>query len=399
MRDRFKNARTVTVMSTGHMTTHWYTGLLMILVPYLQKTFSLSFAEVGLLISLRSLAGATGNITSGFIADFLGRRSSILVFSLAGIALCWLMVSLSHSFFALIVFLTTAWMFSNLWHAPSMSILSEAYPEKKGFVFGIHGAAAHVGQSLSPLIAGFLISYAGWRFAVRVSLAPAVLTALLVVLVLPSLQIANYGKKKGSDFLGLVKNHLLKNRALLAVCVVTGLRTMAQRGLETFLALFLARKMGLGPTWVGFYLMVLLIASTFPEPFMGWLSDYFGRKWLLFVCFTVSGLAVIGITLAKPGLPALAGLALLGLFLYSIRPILFALAMDITPPEIGASTISYVFTWSQTFSAIAPIVGGFLADAFGITFALYFIAFLLLTATVLVTVLMKVYYYPECAKL
>ncbi|MBW2439720.1 MAG: hypothetical protein JRH12_04540, partial [Deltaproteobacteria bacterium] len=74
---------------------------------------------------------------------------------------------------------------------------------------------------------------------------------------------------------------------------------------------------------------------------------------------------------------------LLGFFHYSLRPIIFAFALDVTPPEIGATTVSYVFAWNQTFSAISPILGGFLADAFGIRYAMFFIAGLTLTAALI----------------
>ena len=71
-----------------------------------------------------------------------------------------------------------------------------------------------------------------------------------------------------------------------------------------------------------------------------------------------------------------------------LRPIIFAFALDVTPPTIGATTVSYVFAWNQTFSAISPLVGGFLADAFGVRYAMYFIAALTLTAA-LVACLVK----------
>ena len=53
------------------------------------------------------------------------------------------------------------------------------------------------------------------------------------------------------------------------------------------------------------------------------------------------------------------------------------------PLEIGATTISFVFTWNQILSAISPLLGGLLADAFGIQFALYLISLLSLTAALL----------------
>ena len=66
-----------------------------------------------------------------------------------------------------------------------------------------------------------------------------------------------------------------------------------------------------------------------------------------------------------------------------LADIVFAFALGVTPPEIGATTVSYVFAWNQTFSAISPLIGGFLTDAFGTRSAMYFIAGLTLTAALI----------------
>jgi MFS family permease len=158
---------------------------------------------------------------------------------------------------------------------------------------------------------------------------------------------------------------------------------MGQKGIETYLALFITDKIGLNPVWVGFYLSILTFSSTFPEPLIGWLSDHIGRRSILWIGLTLSGVSVIAITLVSPGWPLILCVAFLGFFHYSLRPIIFAFALDVTPPEIGATTVSYVFTWNQVISAISPLVGGLLADAFGIQFALYLVAFLSLSAALL----------------
>jgi len=385
--DSVRKTRSAVLLSLGHMTTHWYVGVLMVVLPYLKKDLSLTFTEVGLLMSVRSLAGALGNATSGIIADFGGKRTFMLVLSVAGVGFCWFFVGFAQSYLLLLILFPLAALSSNLWHAPAMSILSEAYPERKGFTLGIHGAAANLGQSISPLVVGLLITYLGWRTAVKVNTSPATLTAILLAVMLPGLGILEAKKRTRGEFIQLLKNQILKNKTLFFISLISASRTMGQRGIETFLALFLAGRLGLSPVLVGAYISILTVSSTFPEPLMGSLSDHIGRKSILWISFTVSGLSVIAITLVKSGAPLIASLVLLGFFHYSLRPIIVAFALDVTPPEIGGSTISYVFTWNHSLSALAPIVGGLLADAFGIEFALYFIGFLSLTAAVLVSML------------
>ena len=232
-----------------------------------------------------------------------------------------------------------------------------------------------------------LIAYLGWRTAVKLNITPALLGAILLAMLLPGLKILELKKKTRGEFIQLLKNKLLRNKTLFFLCLISAFRTMGQRGIETFLALFLAGHLGLSPVWVGAYISILTVSSTFPEPLIGWLSDHIGRKSILWTSFTISGLSVLAITLVNPGIPLIVSMVLLGFFHYSLRPIIFAFALDLTHPEIGGSTISYIFTWNQSLSALAPIAGGFLADAFGIKFALYLTAFLSLTAAVLVSIL------------
>ena len=375
-----RRAKTLVLMSFGHLVSHWYIGVFMLVLPLIKKDFMLSFTEVGFMISLTSLAGAMGNSTSGIIVDLIGKRHLILITSTIGLGICWLSVGFAHAYALLLVLFPMAALFNNLWHAPSMSILSEAYPERRGFALGIHGAAANIGQSVSPVLVGLLITYFGWRTSIKSHLALSALAALMLILFLPKLGIFESVKKARAVFWELVRSKLLRNRALLLISVISALRTMAQRGIETFFPLYLADQIGLNPVWVGFYLSILTFSSTLPEPAMGWLSDQIGRRSILWISLMLSGLAIIALTRVPTGIPLMLCMAFLGFFHYSLRPIIFAFALDVTPPEIGATTVSYVFTWNQVISSISPLLGGFLADAFGIQFALYLVAVLSLIA-------------------
>ena len=375
--------KTLALICCGHMVGHWYIGVLMLVLPILKADLQLTFTQVGLIIALRSLAGAFGNTTSGLIVDLVGRRNLILTISAAGMGIFWFAVGFAQDYLFLLIVIPLATTCSNLWHAPAMSALSETYPDRKGFALGMHGATANLGQAISPLVMGLLITWLGWRTALKLNFLPGLLMAVLLVVFLPRLGAFDFKRKTKAAFLKLLTEKIIKNPALLLISIVSAFRTMGQRGIETFLALFLADKVGLDPVWIGLYLSILTFSSTFPEPLIGWLSDHIGRSAILMISLTMSGLAVVAITLVPPGLPLMISVGLLGFFHYSLRTIIFAYALDVTPPEIGATTISYVFAWNQTFSAISPLVGGFLADAFGIRYAMYFIAALTVIAALI----------------
>ncbi len=77
-------------------------------------------------------------------------------------------------------------------------------------------------------------------------------------------------------------------------------------------------------------------------------------------------------------------LALVGFFLYSISPVLNAWALDMAPPDLGGTSIGILFGAQALLGALAPVVGGALADAYGLKAAFYFIAASILAANLLV---------------
>jgi MFS family permease len=76
------------LMACGHGTTHWYAGLLSVILPLMVKDLGFSYTQVGLLMTGRALFGAGGNIATSIAADLGGRRKGMLVLSVSAVALC-----------------------------------------------------------------------------------------------------------------------------------------------------------------------------------------------------------------------------------------------------------------------------------------------------------------------
>jgi FSR family fosmidomycin resistance protein-like MFS transporter len=78
------------------------------------------------------------------------------------------------------------------------------------------------------------------------------------------------------------------------------------------------------------------------------------------------------------------GLAVLGFFLYAVRPVIWAWVLDLSPKELGGSTVSF-FSGSQSLlSSLSPVICGFIADRWGILTAFYFLASTVLLANLIV---------------
>jgi MFS family permease len=78
------------------------------------------------------------------------------------------------------------------------------------------------------------------------------------------------------------------------------------------------------------------------------------------------------------------GLAFLGFFLYAVRPVIWAWVLDLSPKELGGSTVSFFSGAQSLLSSLSPVICGFIADRWGILAAFYFLAATVLIANFIV---------------
>jgi MFS family permease len=96
------------------------------------------------------------------------------------------------------------------------------------------------------------------------------------------------------------------------------------------------------------------------------MSDRFGRKPVMVFGLLAAGAVMVALTPLRAGLLFLVALFGIGLFLFSMRPVIFAYLADIVPPELGATSVGVLFTANMAFSALAPVVAGLVSDHFGL---------------------------------
>lgn len=367
------------LLAAGHASTHWYAGVLSALLPWIREDLGLTYAQIGLLMTGRALLGACGNVATSIAADLGGRRRNILIGSVFMVALCYILVGMSTSLLMLLLFGSMAAMASNAWHPPAMSLLGERFPDRRGYALGWHGTGANLGQTISPLVVGAMLSFMSWRATLYVNIWPGLLMGLLLLWLLPMLDddhLARRAKGYWSD----LKSGLVYNTAVMKVAVLSILRTMGQQGFQTFLPLYLAESLHFSPALVGVGLSIMTFSGSWLEPLSGLLSDRIGRKPILLISLLLSALAVWSLTLVSGVWLPLLLVGLIGLLHLSLRPIIMAFAMDVTPSGIGASTIGFVFSVNQLFSAFTPLMTGYLADVYDLKTAFYVFAVLTLIA-------------------
>jgi MFS family permease len=298
---------------------------------------------------------------------------------------------------------------NNLWHPTAIPLLGSMFPKRKGLALSLHGMGGNVGDALAPLAVGALLTTLSWREIVVLNVVPGAAMSMLILFFLgtmtfapklkakPSVEVndANSataataatvadskGQSMGSYVAGL--RTLMKTPGLFLLTLSSGFRSMTQGTLLTFLPLYLANEMHYSLFWVGAGMALLQLTGFIAAPIAGHLSDTMGRKNILMVSFGMSGVVLLLMTFAGGSPWFVFLIAVLGFFLYAARPIMQAWMLDATPKNMGGTAIGLMFGMQSGAQAIAPILGGIVADQYGLLAAFYLLAATIIIANILV---------------
>jgi MFS family permease len=132
---------------------------------------------------------------------------------------------------------------------------------------------------------------------------------------------------------------------------------------------------------------LLQVTGFIAAPIAGHLSDTMGRRTILMSCFGMSGVVLLAMTFAGGTSAFVFLIAVLGFFLYAARPIMQAWMLEATPKNMGGTAIGLMFGMQSGAQAIAPILGGMVADRFGLLAAFYLLAVNIILAKIMVVLI------------
>ena len=355
--------------AVAHMTEHLYIGIITVALPVIASAMGLSMAQAGSLVSTRYLVAGVVNLPSGFLADLTKRRSTLLGLCLVFLGLASLLMSLAPSFWPLLLFMATGGLGAGGFHPQSIAILSSAYRERRAFALGVHDSAANLGEVVAPLTIGALLTYTDWRTTLQIWAVPGLVVGLSYALFCPEV---NQAKSHKERLKRLLWEDLVKNRAVLVMFFVSVFRTLGQSALTVFLPLYLTLHLKLSVATMGFYISTLFFFAGISPSFSGWVSDRIGRVPLIVVGSALAALSVVALPHLSPGVPLVIGCGLVGGLLWALRPVVFAAAMEVAPPELAGTLVGFFYSGNMGLSFLAPILAGLVADAYGLPAAVTF---------------------------
>jgi MFS family permease len=376
--------REVWFITLGHSLTHWYPATFYLLLPIIGKELGLSYSEIGLIMTCQYIAGAVANVPGGALVDTVGRKGLLMALSLFWVGFPYLLMGFAHSYLMLLACVALVGFGNSLWHPTAIPTLARNFPQRKGLVLSMHGMGGNVGDALAPVVVGALLTFMTWRQVVILNVIPGLVIALVLLVFLGTLRLG--GKKARKDgatheggvqslreyFRGLAP--LFRNRSLILLSTSSAFRSMTQNALLTFLPVYLAYEMGFSPVWVGACLFALQAAGFAAAPVAGHLSDRMGRRSIMMTSMAMTAVVLLFMAFAGKSFAFVVFVAILGFFLYAIRPVMQAWLLETTPKNMGGTSIGVLFGAQSLGSSAAPLLAGLIADRYGLGATFYFLA-------------------------
>lgn len=382
--------RELWLITIGHSLTHWYPATFYLLLPLIGNELGLSYSQIGLIITCQYIAAAVANVPGGMLVDTIGRKGLLMAVSLFWVGFPYLLIGFSQGYVMLLVCVALVGFGNSLWHPTAIPTLGQRYPERKGLVLSLHGMGGNVGDAVAPLVIGAALAVFSWREVVVMNVLPGLVVALLMFAFLGTLKLG--GRKTESQSLSQYMagvRGLFRSRALILLSTGSTFRSMTQTALLTFLPVYLAHDMGYSPFRVGACLFALQAAGFAAAPVAGHLSDRMGRKNIALTSMATTAVVLVAMALSGGSPLFVALVAVLGFFLYALRPVIQAWMLETTPGNMGGSSIGILFGAQAVGAAVGPLLAGLVADRHGLLATFYFLAATIIVANLFVLFIPK----------
>lgn len=251
--------------------------------------------------------------------------------------------------------------------------------KQRGLAMGLNEFAGYFAVAGSALLTGLIASNYGIRpepfYLGVVYILFGIVLSLFFVRETHhhvNLEIKNSDKAKALNQSEIFIETSFKNKNLSSV-TQAGFVNNLNDGMAWGLFPMLFASVGLGLKEIGWLAAIYPATWGILQLWTGHWSDQIGRKWLIVWGMWIQsvGIAVTVLFLNKVGFAI--GAILLGAGTAMVYPTLLATIGDVAHPSWRASAVGIYRLWRDSGYAIGALVSGFLADFFGIPFAIWFV--------------------------
>ncbi|WP_241077482.1 MFS transporter [Achromobacter xylosoxidans] len=369
-------------ISVAHLMNDMIQSILLAIYPMLKDSFSLSFAQIGLITLVYQLAASLLQPFIGFYTDRNPKPYSLPVgmgFTLAGL----LLLSVAPSFGWLLVAAVLVGTGSSVFHPESSRVARMASGGRHGLAQSLFQVGGNVGSALGPLLAALFIIPHGQRSVAWFSLAAlfgmVVLTGIGRWYAANRARLKPRARREGAGN-GLTRNQVLGALGVLGLLVFSKYFYLAS--LNSYFTFYLIDKFALSVREAQLYLFLFLAAVAVGTVVGGPVGDRIGRKIVIWV--SILGVAPFTLLLPYANLFWTGVLVVvIGGVLASAFSAIVVYAQELVPGKVGMIA-GLFFGFAFGMGGLGAAALGKLADATSVGYVYQVCAYLPLLGIVAV---------------
>ncbi len=324
---------------------------------------------IGLVASASTIPGILISLPAASLSDIVGRRK-VLLFSA--------FVFASAPF--LYLFVATWWQLAlvRFYHGFATAVfvpvteatVAELFLNKRGERISIINSITGIGRTIAPILGGAILTAGGTIlvpinynfYGLYLAVAIAGLTAFILTFLLltetgkPTENKARVRDMTKEIFSGWRK--IIQNRAALIVSFVQATQYYVFGAIEFFIVGFMFDVAKLDAFFSGTFLTVEVATIIVARPFLGRLSDKWGRKNPILLGTILSGFLVLAVPFATQFWILLLIAAGYGLGFASVVSSTSPFMSEIAPAGLVGASMGFLATIMDVGQTIGPIAGG-----------------------------------------
>lgn len=343
------------------------------ILSILIKTFKISYAEAGALMSLFTLPKFLISLPVGILVDRYGVRV-IGILSLTMMVIGTGIVASGNSFFMLLIGRFLGGMgAAGMVVVGGKGVTSWFYNKEIGFAMGIFNLSMPLATVLSLNLMGIIAYQSNWRTSILICFISGLIALFLFIIFYKNKERVEEIRISSKVFSSI-------RRAGLGIWFVGITWGLFNAGLISFITFGpdYFTNMGIDPGKAGLISSYPMWGGVILSPFIGILIDKIGRKWL-FVSIGCGGMALFFILIILFPQEASIFAISIGIFVAILTPAIFSLPAEILPESLMGLGFGIHGTSLGIGISLGPYIIGILRDITG-NYILSFITMAVFTA-------------------
>lgn len=335
-------------------------------LPLFIRSLDVPMGMVGFIAAASTVVGIFVSLPAGILSDIIGRRRVILIAAI---------VFASAPFLYLLVIEPWHLVLVRIYHGFATAILgpvamaavADTFDSGRGEKMGWYSSATMVGRFLAPFVGGALIFGNNFHWVYLVTGIIGTLS-LIAALKLPRPVTAHvsagevFKKERGEIKQDIIA--MLTHRGILTTSVVEAVEYFAFGCLEVFLPIYLSEQVGLKPLSIGLLFTIQIVVATLAKPWMGRLSDRYGRVPTIIIGLLFGAVSITMITWSNNYLIMAVLIGLFGLGLATVTASSAALVADLAGESSYGGALGILSSVMDIGHSTGPMAGGLLIAAY-----------------------------------